>query len=114
MPKTTSGITVRPRLQALEANLERVYHLEGVADKQGDDMLRFPQHALALRDVMRETQVKLLVIDPFIAFLDKSVAAHNDQSVRAALALLAALAEEQRCAVLLVRHLNKEERQRAL
>jgi hypothetical protein len=106
--------TVLPRLRALGGNAERVYNLEGVVDKQGEDVLRFPQHALAIRDLMQVTQARLLVMDPVVSFLDKSVATHNDQSVRAALGLLAAMADEHQCAVLLVRHLNKEERQRWL
>src|SRR5205814_8886763 len=106
--------TVKPRLQAIGADLQRVFFLEGVVDKQGEDAFRFPQHALALRDLMQLTQAKLLVMDPFMAFLDKTVATHNDRSVRAALAFLLALAEENACAVLLVRHLNKDENQRTL
>jgi RecA-family ATPase len=105
--------TVLPRLRAMKGNVERVYNLEGVVDKLGEDVLRFPQHALAIRDLMHVTQARLLVMDPVVSFLDKSVATHNDQSVRAALGLLAGMAAEERCAVLLVRHLNKE-RQRSL
>jgi hypothetical protein len=106
--------TVRPRLLALGADLDRVFNLEGIEDRHGDDVLRFPQHAQALRDVLAQTRAKLLVMDPFVAFLDKGVATHNDQSVRAVLRLLMGIATEHRCAVLLVRHLNKEEGQRSL
>jgi hypothetical protein len=106
--------TVRPRLQAMDADLERIYFLEGVADEHGDDLLRFPRHALAIRELLAQTQAKLLVFDPLVAFLERRVAIHNDQCVRAALAILLALAEEKRCAILLVRHLNKTEKQRAL
>jgi hypothetical protein len=106
--------TVRPRLEALGADLERVYFLEGVIEKDGEDTLRFPAHALALRDLVRETYAKLVVIDPFVAFLDKTVSSHNDRSVRTALRLLKAIAEEEGCAILLVRHLNKDQDKRAL
>jgi hypothetical protein len=105
--------TVRPRLQALSADLDRVYDLQGILDKQGEVPLRLPSHAQALYDVVRETQAKVVVLDPFVAFLDRSVATYHDQSVRAVLGLLAALAEEQRCAMVLVRHLNKSDQQRA-
>jgi hypothetical protein len=106
--------TVRPRLQALGADVDHVYNLEGIEDKHGDDVLRFPQHAQAIRDLLTQTQAKLLVMDPFVAVLDNSVATHNDQSVRAVLRLLMGIATEHQCAVLLVRHLNKEEGQRSL
>src|SRR5262249_34693517 len=57
---------------------------------------------------------RLLVIDPVMAFLDSTVLANSDQGVRRALAPLARLADLQRCAVLLVRHLNKQFGQHAL
>jgi hypothetical protein len=106
--------TVRPRLQALGADLDRVFFVDGVADQKGEEPLRLPGHALALRAVVEQTQAKLLVVDPFVDFLDKKVNVANDQSVRPVLALLAGLAHELQCAVLLVRHLNKNESQRAL
>jgi hypothetical protein len=106
--------TVKPRLETLGADLDRVYFLEGVVEKDGEDTLRFPAHALALRDLVRDTDAKLVVIDPFVAFLDKTVSSHNDRSVRTALRLLKAIAEEQGCAILLVRHLNKDQDKRAL
>jgi hypothetical protein len=49
----------------------------------------------------------LLVIDPIMAFLDRHVHANHDQSVRNALWPVAALAAKYRCAVILIRHLNK-------
>ena len=106
--------TVRPRLQALGGDSERVFHLAGVVDRKGEESIRFPAHALALRDLVQQTQAKLVVIDPFVSFLDRSVYAYLEQSVRGVLGLLKELAEEQQCAILLVRHLNKSDRQHAL
>jgi hypothetical protein len=106
--------TVRPRLQALGGNSDRVFHLDGVVDKKGEEGIRFPAHALALRDLVQQTQARLVVIDPLVSFLERSVQTHQEQSVRALLGLFKDLAEEQHCAVLLVRHLNKNDQQRAL
>ncbi len=97
------GNTVRPRLQAAGADLERVR----VYDRR-----RFPDRPLLLPDDLpvveaaaAEVQARLLVIDPFVAFLNGPV--NSDQGVRAALGPLVALAERIGLAVLLLRHLTK-------
>jgi hypothetical protein len=63
---------------------------------------------------LTQTQARVLVMDPSVAVLDNSEATHNVQSVRAVLRLLMGIATEHQCAVLLVRHWNKEEGQRSL
>jgi hypothetical protein len=49
-----------------------------------------------------------------VAFLDPSILSGSDQSVRLALAPLAALARKHHCVILLVRHLNKNPGRRSL
>jgi hypothetical protein len=61
-----------------------------------------------------QTGARLVVIDPVLAFLDQAVVVASDQSVRQALWPLKELAEAHRCAVLLVRHLNKSGGHRSL
>jgi AAA domain len=61
-----------------------------------------------LEQAIVRTDARLVVIDPVMAFLDQSVMVNSDQSVRRTLAPLARLARIHRCAVLLVRHLNKQ------
>jgi hypothetical protein len=96
--------TVRLRLQALGADLQRVFVMR---PRQFDfDPLRFPAGASRLRDAVARLQAKLVVIDPIMAFLD-GVATGCDQSIRSALLPLAELADEHGCAVQMVRHLNK-------
>jgi hypothetical protein len=97
--------TIRPRLEALGADLERVYVLHRKSETAMG--IRFPKNAGELRAAVRESRARLVVIDPIMAFLDESVNTGNDQSVRRALLPLMNLAEEEHCAVLLVRHLNK-------
>jgi hypothetical protein len=98
--------TIRPRLQALGADLERVFVPHRARDALGEP-LRFPAHADVLDEALTRTAARLVVIDPVVAFLDPSICDRNDQSVRRALSSLAQLAEKHACAVLLVRHLNK-------
>src|SRR5690242_4070875 len=92
--------TVRPRLQALGADLSRVF----VLDSENADVggLRIPSQLSVLDDAMTRTCARLLVIDPVVAFFDASVQTGNDASVRGALTPLARLAARHGCAVLLV------------
>jgi hypothetical protein len=61
-----------------------------------------------------ERGAELVVIDPLMAFLPPGVAANLDQCVRRALTPLASLAAWSGCAILLVRHLTKQHRDRAI
>jgi putative DNA primase/helicase len=98
--------TIRPRLQALDADLKHVFVLRA-EDAPAGELLRLPGHMSVLDDALSRTRARLLVIDPIVAFLDPRIQSSNDASVRRALAPLAQLAERHGAAVLLVRHLNK-------
>jgi AAA domain len=67
-----------------------------------------------LDEALAQSQARLLVLDPVMAFLEAGVVTSSDQGVRRALLPLAQLAEKHACAVLLVRHLNKQGGRRAL
>jgi putative DNA primase/helicase len=103
--------TVRPRLEALGADLERVFVV-----RRGDlgELPRLPGQLAALDAALAEREVRLLVLDPVVAFLEPGVLTSQDPSVRRALLPLVQLAERRRCAVQLVRHLNKQANKRAL
>ncbi len=102
-----AGDTIRPRLQALGADLERVF----IPNTEGP--FRLPAQAEALEEAVVQAQARLLVLDPITAFLGP-VIQNSDQGVRQALLPLMALAARRACAVLMNRHLNKQEGGRAL
>jgi hypothetical protein len=97
---------IRPRLQALGADLERVF-VPHLARDQAGSPLCFPGQSDVLDEALRRTRARLVVIDPIIAFLGPSICDRSDPSVRRALSPLAQIAEQHSCAVLLIRHLNK-------
>jgi hypothetical protein len=103
--------TTRPRLQALGADLERVFVFRRANTAVP---LCLPEHTALLDEALARTGARLLVIDPIMAFLGPGVLAGNDPSVRRALLPLAQLAERYGCVILLVRHLNKAFGGRAL
>jgi hypothetical protein len=104
--------TISPRLEALGADLDRVFVL-----RQGDGAaapLRIPSQLDLLAKLVAQAKARLVVLDPIMAFFDSSVAVASDQSVRRALDPLARLAEKYRCVILLIRHITKTGLTRAL
>src|SRR5262249_42528702 len=76
---------------------------------------RIPEDLPLLELAIGQVKAALVVIDPVMAFLSPQKNSNNDQETRQALTPLAQLAERLDVAVLLVRHLSKDEsRQKAL
>jgi RecA-family ATPase len=100
--------TVVPRLMAAGADLDRVLFPPSGADGF-EQLVHLPDDVEYLSDLVGETGTKLVVIDPLVAHLPPKVNSWQDQSVRGALAPLAALAHQHDAAVLLIGHLNKAE-----
>lgn len=103
------GDTIRSRLIALDADLERVFVVPG-----NSSSIRLPGRCDVLDEAIARTAARLVVLDPLLAFFDYDVSAGNDQSVRRAIAPLANLASRHGCCVLLVRHLNKHGSKQAI
>src|SRR5207249_8163683 len=84
--------TIVPRLHRLGADTQRVF----VWQREGDEdwPWRFPAEIDRLDDALAGADARLAVIDPIMAFLDRSVLCASDQSVRRALAPLMRLAEK--------------------
>ncbi len=93
--------TIRPRLDAHEADCSRVVALTSLADLTRDiDQLRAA--------IERTPDCRLVIVDPVSAYMGKADS-HNNAEVRGMLAPLAALAAEERVAILAVTHLRKGE-----
>jgi hypothetical protein len=104
--------TVKPRLAAQGADLDRVFVLR---PKRAAGMpLLFPSGVNRLASAVQHVRARLVVIEPFLAFLDPGIASGSDQSVRRALLPLARLAQRYRYAILMIRHLTKTSRTSAL
>jgi putative DNA primase/helicase len=100
------SVTVRPRLEAVHADLERVHVVEIRRDGMSEG-IALPDDVAELDRLVVKHNAKLVVIDPLMAHLPERVNSWRDQSVRRALAPLARMAAERGCAVLVVGHLNK-------
>ena len=99
--------TIRPRLDALGADVRKINHLAVL--KAGEK-----ERAVQLADIgplehaIKETGARLLVIDPVSAYLGHADS-HRDSEVRALLAPLAQLADRTHVAVIGVMHLAKSQ-----
>lgn len=100
--------TMIPRLQAMSADLRFIRCWQG---EQRDGCLyrlpRVPDDLDALEAMIVACNARLVIIDPLMAFLSESVNSISDQSVRAVLAPLGALAEKLGVTIVFVRNLNK-------
>jgi putative DNA primase/helicase len=104
--------TIRPRLDAAGADVERVGLLSMVRRRGADGRptetpFTLADVAVLEKELARLPDCKLIVIDPIGSFLGSNTDAHRDNEVRAVLAPVAALAEKHGAAVLVVAHRRK-------
>lgn len=108
------GDTVRPRLDALEADVRRVHVLQAIAEGGGVRGFSLARDLGALERVIVDTGAALVVIDPVSAYFGDDTDSHKDAEIRAVLAPLAALVERTSVALILIAHLNKDPARRAI
>jgi len=94
------GDTIRPRLDAMGADVNRVLAIDGLftLDDNGLTMLE---------TTITRYKPALLIIDPLVAYLGSGVDMYRGNETRPIMAKLAALAERYFIAILAVRHLTK-------
>jgi len=103
--------TLRPRLEAAGADLDRVHFL---ACRDRGRVLDLSHQLGAIERIARAREAKLLIIDPLVAGMPRDdVNSHRDQDVRSVLAPIATLAEQCGLTVLATGHFPKSA-QRAL
>jgi putative DNA primase/helicase len=100
--------TLRPRMEAMGADLSRVFAYEHAID------LSKPEGLATVAQEIERLWPALVVIDPIVAYLGGRTDMHRANEVRAILAPLASFAADQCCAMLAVRHLSKARSGRAL
>jgi hypothetical protein len=99
--------TIKPRLMAAGAEVSRVHQLEAVRIAGEEQPPVLPWDLELVERVILEKEVALVVVDPFMAYLDGKIDSHKDQEIRRCLHRLKQLAQKTRAAVVIVRHLNK-------
>lgn len=106
------GDTIRPRLDAAEADCSRIHIIQAIRDvdaegKPTQRMFSFRKDIAVLEELLPTLpDCRLLIIDPVSAYLD-GTKSHENAEVRGVLAPLAKLASDFGVAVVVVQHLNK-------
>ena len=93
--------TVAPRLIKAGADVAKVFSYMESSHEQ----LTFTSSTF--EGLLKESQPKLVVIDPIQAFLGGNVDGHKANEIRPIMSHLRALAEKYNCAILIIEHLNK-------
>jgi hypothetical protein len=107
--------TIVPRLIAAGADLTRVYILDGVREGGRNADFQVPVHTDALRRFVENYDIKLVVLDVFVSFLEREINSWRDQDIRRALKALAKdVAEPTGATIIALRHLTKGDGKKAI
>jgi hypothetical protein len=94
------GDTLRPRLDAMGANVANIYAIDGVFTFDNDGVVKFENY-------IKQVRPTLAILDPLVAYLGAKVDLYRPNEIRAIMAQLAHIAERYGVAILSIRHLTK-------
>ena len=100
--------TIRPRLRAAAADLERIHLVEATMKAGQEAPVSLPTDLDLLSELIQRTHARLAIIDVLTEYLDGTVDSHSDHAIRRALHQVRRVARATSCAVVMVRHLRKE------
>jgi hypothetical protein len=99
--------TIRPRLEAAGADIDRVHVLTAIKHEDAARGFNLGRDLLALENALAKIgDVKLIIIDPITAYLG-AIDSHKTGDVRALLAPVSELSARQGVAIVAISHLNK-------
>jgi hypothetical protein len=99
--------TVRPRIDRQGGDPKRIAAIGlRVRDKDGDSFLSLTDHLSQIRDEVVRFKARLLIVDPLVAFMG-TINTYKASEVRQLLTRLSEMADETKCSVLGIMHLNK-------
>lgn len=101
------GDTIRPRLDTLGANVSKVFAIEGAVTLDEDGVSE-------LDELMEQVKPKLVIVDPFVAYMGGQVDLHKANETREVMQRLKLLSEKHRTAVVAIRHLTKGSRDKSI
>ncbi|MBX3276435.1 MAG: AAA family ATPase [Acidobacteria bacterium] len=99
--------TLRPRLDSMNADISRIFAF-------GEPFTLDARGVMQLAEAIATYEPRLVTIDPLFCFVGSKVDIHRANEARPVMAELTRLAEQFRCAILVVRHLNKGGNQKAI
>jgi hypothetical protein len=100
-------MTIKPRLEAAGADVERVYRVDVVDDQDPHARLTLPADIALLGQAIREYGVALVVLDPLLSAVDGQINDFRSAEVRTALEPLKELADVTKALLLGLAHFTK-------
>ena len=103
--------TVKPRLMALDADMDFVHYVKGVRKVDKNDnsyyqLISLVDHISELEKIIIKEKYKLIIVDPISLYLG-SADENKNKEVRNALSVISALAERHDLAIVLNSHFSK-------
>lgn len=103
------SITVKPRLEAAGADLNRIFFFDVTTETGGAGALTLPGDTALLGQAIADNDVHLVILDAAKSAMHSSLDGYRDDDVRQFLEPLAALADRQDLAILALVHFGKRE-----
>lgn len=110
------GDTLKPRLVSAGADCSRVHVLVGKRNPATDEIIPITSIVndyVFIENAIDDLRPALVVIDPLQAYLG-AIDMHRANETRPVLTKGTSLAEKYNCAILLIRHLGKSQKDRAI
>jgi hypothetical protein len=92
--------TLKPRLMSMGADCSKIAFIEAAS-------LNIDEDCKILEQYVRETDARLLVLDPLTTFIGPKADMCRATDIRRMMSALAKIAEANNCAIVLVAHMNK-------
>jgi hypothetical protein len=99
--------TIRPRLETLGADLDRVFSLQEIVIDKLKRPPVLPDDLELIEKLIQDRAIELVTIDPFVAFISGEVDSHKDHHIRLVMHGIRQICERTQAAIVTVRHLNK-------
>ncbi len=103
------GYTIAPRFKAAGADMDRVFFLGVHTDTTDDGNVVLPMDMAAVEDVIRQHQIKMVVLDAATSVMDSRLDGHDDRKVRQFLEPIAQSAAKNGYAVIGICHFGKRD-----
>ncbi len=99
--------TIRRRLKAMGADLDRISILVGAHDSDGRPVTLTLENVAQIEEAVKSANASLLLVDPLQSFLGAKTDMNQANQTRPLLDNISGIAERARLAVIIVRHLAK-------
>jgi len=103
------GYTIAPRFKAAGADMERVFFLSVHTNTTEDANVVLPMDMDALENVIRQHQIRMVVLDAATSVMDSRLDGHDDRKVRQFLEPIAQSAARNDYAVIGICHFGKRD-----